>query len=289
MKWSHGDRSALPKRRLFIDSSQESRLAASSHQHPLLSKHSSALRPVSSHGHQEPFDSKPISNYKLKGLRPKQADAYDTYQSSRCDSENERYDESRVSESQLFKIQRQSHESLSQVLRRLDLEDYEAVFNEHQITSEDLPHLTRDDFADMGIPIGPRNRILKAMQEAPSLSSKRGTPSSYQASPQSSCSRKSAARQQLHQEVQQFISVINRDQAKLSPKPATKPPVAPEHRKPQDSTETMARLIEDLARRQELMMKAIEQNSYAMKVLAENQSRAPSPMPRPRSVSMKRV
>ena len=43
-----------------------------------------------------------------------------------------------------------------------DLGKYADVFAENEITLGDLPELTEDDLKEMGLPIGPRRRALKA-------------------------------------------------------------------------------------------------------------------------------
>lgn len=51
--------------------------------------------------------------------------------------------------------------TLESYLKSNKLEQYLKTFNENQLTLEDLPLLTKEDFIDMKIPIGPRNRIMK--------------------------------------------------------------------------------------------------------------------------------
>jgi len=51
--------------------------------------------------------------------------------------------------------------TLESCLKSNNLEQYLKTFNENQLTLEDLALLTKEDFVDMKIPIGPRNRIMK--------------------------------------------------------------------------------------------------------------------------------
>mmetsp|Transcript_19567 Transcript_19567/g.35884 ORF Transcript_19567/g.35884 Transcript_19567/m.35884 type:complete len:300 (+) Transcript_19567:2407-3306(+) len=299
MDWVYGERANL-KRRLFLDAAQDSRLNVPSPRQSDNRQPKSPIRSASTQARAKRDAASElgyISNYYDTGLRVDRNESPYTNLPMHLggDSENIRPNESKLNESVLLKIQRHELDSLGAFLKRLGLEDYESVFIDNQISPEDLPLLTREDLADMGIPIGPRNRILNALQaerlETP-LSSKRET-SLCQASPGSTSSSKSAVRLQLHQEVQQFISGINSSDKRRVQQ--SRPPVVPESKfskPPRDSKDSMSRMLEDLSRRQELMLKAIEQNSQAMKLIAETRfaTRAHSPyMMRPRSVSMKRV
>jgi class 3 adenylate cyclase/tetratricopeptide (TPR) repeat protein len=50
-------------------------------------------------------------------------------------------------------------------LRELDLEHYEAAFNENGVSEKDLPHLTAEDLQDLGIvAVGHRRRLLVAIE-----------------------------------------------------------------------------------------------------------------------------
>src|SRR5215469_2693471 len=48
-------------------------------------------------------------------------------------------------------------------LRDLGLERYEPAFREHEIDAEVLPQLTESDLSALGLPIGPRRRLLTAI------------------------------------------------------------------------------------------------------------------------------
>jgi hypothetical protein len=48
-------------------------------------------------------------------------------------------------------------------LRSLNLGQYEAVFRESEIDAEILPELTDQDLEKLGIPLGHRKRLLKAI------------------------------------------------------------------------------------------------------------------------------
>src|SRR5215469_11069314 len=48
-------------------------------------------------------------------------------------------------------------------LRELGLERYEPAFRENEIDTEVLPDLTESDLSALGLPIGPRRKLLKAI------------------------------------------------------------------------------------------------------------------------------
>jgi len=56
-----------------------------------------------------------------------------------------------------------SHDArVAQLLEELGLQEYLEAFEANQITMEDLQLLTKEDLCELGLPIGPRNRILRA-------------------------------------------------------------------------------------------------------------------------------
>ena len=55
-------------------------------------------------------------------------------------------------------------------LSDLGLGRYVAVFAEHEIAAGDVAELTEDDLREMGLPIGPRRRILRAAGDIEALS-----------------------------------------------------------------------------------------------------------------------
>ena len=48
-------------------------------------------------------------------------------------------------------------------LENLGLERYEPVFRENELDLEVLPKLTETDLAALGLPLGPRRKLLKAI------------------------------------------------------------------------------------------------------------------------------
>jgi len=67
--------------------------------------------------------------------------------------------------------------SVTQWLKQLGLGQFADVFAEQQIDREVLPELTEEDFEKLGIPLGPRKKLLKAIAALqPSSSASRSTP-----------------------------------------------------------------------------------------------------------------
>ena len=67
--------------------------------------------------------------------------------------------------------------SVTRWLKQLGLGQYADVFAEQQIDREVLPELTEEDFEKLGIPLGPRKKLLKAIAALqPSSSASRSTP-----------------------------------------------------------------------------------------------------------------
>src|SRR5258705_2950292 len=49
-------------------------------------------------------------------------------------------------------------------LEKLGLGKYAETLAEHEVSLRDLPHLTEDDLKDLGLPLGPRRRLLAAVK-----------------------------------------------------------------------------------------------------------------------------
>src|SRR5262249_61447374 len=78
-------------------------------------------------------------------------------------------------------------------LRSLGLEQYEPVFRENAIDSQVLSELTESDLEKLGLPLGHRKRLLKAITALAAT-----TPSTTEASTSSErAARDSAERRQL--------------------------------------------------------------------------------------------
>src|SRR5215468_5050672 len=55
-------------------------------------------------------------------------------------------------------------DDLARWLEKLDLGKYAEILAEHEVSLRDLPHLTEDDLKDLGLPLGPRRRLLAAVK-----------------------------------------------------------------------------------------------------------------------------
>ena len=52
---------------------------------------------------------------------------------------------------------------VGRLLNALDLEKYQALFDAQEIDDETLPELTAEDLDAIGLPLGPRKKLLKAI------------------------------------------------------------------------------------------------------------------------------
>ena len=55
-------------------------------------------------------------------------------------------------------------DDLARWLVKLDLGKYAEILAKHEVSVRDLPHLTEDDLKDLGLPLGPRRRLLAAVK-----------------------------------------------------------------------------------------------------------------------------
>lgn len=55
-------------------------------------------------------------------------------------------------------------DDLARWLEKLDLGKYAEIFAKHEVSVRDLPHLTEDDLKNLGLPLGPRRRLLAAVK-----------------------------------------------------------------------------------------------------------------------------
>lgn len=54
---------------------------------------------------------------------------------------------------------------LLEILKKLSMDQFLPIFNANHVTMEDLPLLSKQDLVDMKLPIGPRNRLMKFLEE----------------------------------------------------------------------------------------------------------------------------
>jgi len=55
-------------------------------------------------------------------------------------------------------------DDLARWLEKLDLGKYAEILAHHEVTMRDLPHLTEEDLKGLGLPLGPRRRLLAAVK-----------------------------------------------------------------------------------------------------------------------------
>jgi hypothetical protein len=120
-------------------------------------------------------------------------------------------------------------ESIEDFLRLVDCAELASLFKAHQVTLQDLATLSRQDLAEMKIPIGPRNRILKAAEKLDD----------------------SASNQEAWSEASSYLRY--KSEASRSDS--------------DNSQESIGSVLEKLERQQDLMMKAIRENSRALELL----------------------
>lgn len=161
--------------------------------------------------------------------------------------------------------QRFQQSKMKNFLSSLGLSSYMQVFEENQISYEDLPLLSKDDLADMGIPIGPRNRILHNLTSQPTL----------QESP----------KEKLKDEVDRFISELSL----LSRRSEAKRPFSSQDSvdfESQRTLDSITQTLKDITEKQNIMMKAIQDNQRAIAQLSQTRSASPlSKSPTNRSFS----
>jgi hypothetical protein len=187
-------------------------------------------------------------------------------------------------------------ERVREFMYGIGCEEFFDLFQANQISYDDLSFLTKDDLIDMGLPIGPRNRILRALQ---ALSKDSTTPDPQSSKPSTPVHRskntpnilktppknkiqeaKSPSQYNLRYEVDVFMKELsglkaNRKQDPSSPTPYSPSPVTPTD---QESLQKLTLLFKDIAEKQNMLMKAIQQNSYAISVITNRAtSRRSSP------------
>jgi len=187
-------------------------------------------------------------------------------------------------------------ERVREFMYGIGCEEFFDLFQANQISYDDLSFLTKDDLIDMGLPIGPRNRILRALQALSKDSTTPDPPPSKLSTPVHRSKNnpnilktppknkiqevKSPSQYNLRYEVDVFMKElsglkINRRQEPSSPTPYSPSPVTSTD---QESLQKLTHLFKDIAEKQNMLMKAIQQNSYAISVITNRAtSRLSSP------------
>ena len=95
---------------------------------------------------------------------------------------------------------------LDTYLHKLDLGHLVPMFEKHAVTLPDLKQMTREDLAEMGVPIGPRNRILNSLAQFETSDKE----NSYECPPEFGGRRKwSAYYTTLKPEVDSFLQEVD--------------------------------------------------------------------------------
>ncbi|CAG9311703.1 unnamed protein product [Blepharisma stoltei] len=153
----------------------------------------------------------------------------------------------------------EGYKSVDNFLKNLGLEEYISVFNDNEITIENLPLLSKEDLIDLNIPIGPRNRILNALKNDTDCTQAKinsGRPPTPQ-------------RLQLKDEVDIFISQITKQNEGKN-----RPPSRMSYESTIDSTQSMnyeslASLVREMGEKQNMMLRAIEESQRSIAILAQ--------------------
>lgn len=150
-------------------------------------------------------------------------------------------------------------------------ERYVNYFTESQITLADLPYLTKEDFNDMKMPIGPRNRLIKLIED---LNIKDEVKSNYELSRRENTSNyePSTMRSGLRDEVDKFMTELSQFSKRSEQK--VRPSSRDQSLESFDSEignrgvcESILSLLRDISEKQNVMMKAIEENQKAISTL----------------------
>src|SRR5215475_13573819 len=64
-------------------------------------------------------------------------------------------------------------DDLARWLEKLDLGKYAEILAQHEVTMRDLPYLTEEDLKGLGLPLGPRRRLLAAVKSGSEFSASR--------------------------------------------------------------------------------------------------------------------
>ncbi|OMJ80221.1 hypothetical protein SteCoe_19586 [Stentor coeruleus] len=164
-----------------------------------------------------------------------------------------------------------SAENIEDFLLANGFERYVNYFTESQITLADLPYLTKEDFNDMKMPIGPRNRLMKLIEN---LNIKDEVKSNYELSRREIASNyePSTMRSGLRDEVDKFMTELSQFSKRSEQK--VRPSSRDQSLESFDSEigsrgicESILSLLRDISEKQNIMMKSIEENQKAISTL----------------------
>ena len=143
------------------------------------------------------------------------------------------------------------------------LENYVDLFIENQISIEDLPFLTKEDLIDMKLPIGPRNRLLKIIEnkgfKTDGLSRNHSSPKKIE----------------IKEEVDRFMTELSQfskrsePRLKNSSRNLSLDTSFDSEMNSQRFCENLTMVIKEIGEKQNFMMKAIEENQRAIALLRQ--------------------
>ena len=162
------------------------------------------------------------------------------------------------------KSEQQESETIEDFLIANGFEKYVNLFQDNQITLQDLPILTKEDLIDMKLPIGPRNRLLKLIENMDN--NKRETISNYESSPK---------RAGLKDEVDKFMNELSQfskrseNKFRHSSREQSLDASFDEEINSQRVCDSILNLLKEISDKQNFMMKAIEENQKAVSFLRQ--------------------
>ncbi|OMJ72076.1 hypothetical protein SteCoe_29556 [Stentor coeruleus] len=161
--------------------------------------------------------------------------------------------------------------NIEEFLTSNGFERYVNYFTESQITLADLPYLTKEDFNDMKMPIGPRNRLMKLIEN---LNIKDEVKSNCELSRRENASNyePSTMRSGLRDEVDKFMTELSQFSKRSEQK--VRPSSRDQSLESFDSEigsrgicENILGLLKDINEKQNIMMKAIGDSQKAISTL----------------------
>lgn len=147
-----------------------------------------------------------------------------------------------------------------------NLEQYLKTFNDNQLTFDDLAFLSKQDYSDMGIPIGPRNRIMKLAQDYGGKECKENRIDSQERS----SSRFSRNKNEIRDDVDKFFGELAQvSQRSVKNRKNYSKDFALEDEIDGKMFESILTVLKDIGEKQKIMEKAIKENQKAVEYLRQ--------------------
>ena len=157
-------------------------------------------------------------------------------------------------------------ETLDEFLLVNGLENYAHILKENQVTMQDLPFLTKEDLIDMKLPIGPRKRLLSIVEN---IERKAVVPAISENSPK---------RYGIKEEVDRFMTELSQFSKRSEPRVRTSSRNLSMEASFESDVNTqricdsISGVIKELSDKQNLMMRAIEENQRAITAIRQQYS-----------------